>query len=315
MTLIFSLNPSVDVEWQVSQVVWEEKNNILSERRWAGGKGVNVARWFHLLAHDTDFQCKLVLPLGGKNGEEMEQYLSTDRIPFQSIPIREATRANIIVTTKDKRQLRFNPLGPELFSDEWDNIYHLAETVSDVHTVVFSGALPRNASSDTYRKFVTIFEKRGIKTILDCDGIAFSTGIQGHPFLVKPNRFELAQWAGQELPTLKDLMNAAKKLAHETTHHVLVSLGGEGALLLWNEQGQMRVWHALSPDVMVMNTIGAGDSLLTGATFGIVQGLPPEDSLRLCVATSTVAVSKPAGVLPLKNEVLDFVDKIQIQEL
>src|SRR6185503_9312430 len=93
--LVVALNPSIDVEWQVDDVRWEEKNSIRSERRWAGGKGVNVARWLqHLHAKP-----RLLLPLGGRNGEELANDLKSERLPFEVVSLREETRANIIVTT------------------------------------------------------------------------------------------------------------------------------------------------------------------------------------------------------------------------
>ena len=101
-TWVFSLNPSVDVEWKVPHVLWEEKNNILSERRWAGGKGVNVARWFQLLSADTSHRACLALPLGGLTGQEMRGYLESDGFWVREIPIAESTRANIIITTEEK---------------------------------------------------------------------------------------------------------------------------------------------------------------------------------------------------------------------
>ena len=140
-TLIFSLNPAVDVEWIVPKVLWEEKNNILSERRWAGGKGVNVARWFRLLSGDTGEESQLVIPLGGLTGREMEEYLAQDGIPFRAFPLKDSTRANIIVTTDDKRQLRFNPLGPELSNWEWDSLFRFARNVHDVKLAIFFRSL------------------------------------------------------------------------------------------------------------------------------------------------------------------------------
>ena len=140
IVLVFSLNPSVDVEWLVPSVVWEEKNNILSERRWAGGKGVNVARWLNFLAQSqsrggVELETKLCLPLGGATGREMEQYLSAEKLSCQVIPVAQSTRANIIVTTDARRQLRFNPLGPELSDLEWRRIFDYAEEASDVCAV------------------------------------------------------------------------------------------------------------------------------------------------------------------------------------
>src|SRR5436190_3511137 len=102
--LVVALNPSIDVEWTVARVRWEEKNSILSERRWAGGKGINVARW---LAH-LGVKVHLLLPAGGKHGDDLVRGLHADFLPVHSIKLREETRANIVVTTEQGQQLSFN---------------------------------------------------------------------------------------------------------------------------------------------------------------------------------------------------------------
>src|SRR5262245_64206789 len=86
--LVLALNPSIDAEWRVDDVLWEEKNNVHSERRWAGGKGINVARWLQHLGS----QPQLLLPLGGKTGGELAGYLRAEKIPAHVIRLREPTR-------------------------------------------------------------------------------------------------------------------------------------------------------------------------------------------------------------------------------
>ena len=318
IVLVFSLNPSVDVEWLVPSVVWEEKNNILSERRWAGGKGVNVARWLNFLAQSqsrggVELETKLCLPLGGATGREMEQYLSAEKLSCQVISVAQSTRANIIVTTDARRQLRFNPLGPELSDLEWRRIFDYAEEASDVCAVVFSGSLPKNAPKDTYQKLIGVFNKRNIPTILDCDGAAFSTGVDGHPFLVKPNRVELEQWAGRPLPTREEMWAAVKELSDKTQGNVLLSLGGDGAMLYW--RGKALVLFAKGRSVSVQNTVGAGDALLAGAVHALAKENSAQDILRMAVAAGTMAVSHHAGVMPTYAELSNCVRDVVVQSL
>ena len=76
-TLVLALNPSIDAEWRVDDLLWEEKNDVRSERRWAGGKGINVARWLKHLGGRP----QLLVPLGGKPGAELAGYLRAEKIP------------------------------------------------------------------------------------------------------------------------------------------------------------------------------------------------------------------------------------------
>src|SRR5215831_17901147 len=110
IALVLALNPSIDAEWSVEQVHWEEKNIVRSERRWAGGKGINVARWLRFLGGEPG----LLLPLGARTGAELEVCLRAEKLAAKIIPLRESTRVNVVVTTRTGRQLRFNPAGPEL---------------------------------------------------------------------------------------------------------------------------------------------------------------------------------------------------------
>src|SRR6185503_13716336 len=110
MQLVVSLNPAVDVEWRVASVRWEEKNQVLAERRWPGGKGINVARW---LAH-LGGSPRLIVPMGGPNGDEMKMGLREQGLAVSMIRLRDTSRANVVVTTAPGQQLRFNPLGPKL---------------------------------------------------------------------------------------------------------------------------------------------------------------------------------------------------------
>src|SRR5258706_3182699 len=114
--LILALNPSIAAEWRVDDVLWEEKNNVQSERHWAGGKGINVARWLKFLSGKP----LLLLPLGGQPGAELAGDLRDEKIPASIIRLGDATRVNVIVTTNAGRQMRFNPLGPKLSRKEWD---------------------------------------------------------------------------------------------------------------------------------------------------------------------------------------------------
>jgi 1-phosphofructokinase family hexose kinase len=312
-TLIFALNPSVDVEWEVPDVVWEEKNNILSERRWAGGKGVNVARWFRLLGGDG----LLVLPLGGMNGREMESFLKEEGLAYHAVPIAQSTRANIIVTTRERRQIRLNPLGPELTRQEWDQLFDFLKD-KPADTVVFSGALPRNAPVDTYRKLLELCRQLGpVKTILDCDKKAFEEGVLGKPFLVKPNTTELEQWVGRKLSGQSQVLEAACELCLTAETNVLVSMGADGALLAWRDtEGKSpRIFRAYSYEVPVLNTVGAGDSLLAAAALTLPNSMEPIESLKLSIAASTLAVSRPAGILPRKEEIYELSHKIQVSEI
>lgn len=291
--LVLALNPSIDAEWRVARAQWEEKNVIQSERRWAGGKGVNVARWLHHLGGKP----KLLLPLGGATGRELAKHLRKERLPAGVITIGEATRVNVIVTTAAGRQLRFNPPGPKLSAKEWNAILaEIRRLLKRASILVLSGSLPRGLKAEAYADIIRLAHKAGVKTIMDCDGQALKAAISARPFLVKPNEHELEEWRGRRISSETELVRAAVELSDQTKGWVLVSRGGRGALLV-NDGLKVRL-RARAPRVNAANTVGAGDALVAAVARQMERGAGPKESLQWGVAAGTAATQCAAGELP-----------------
>lgn len=292
--LVLALNPSVDVEWRVPGVRWEEKNDVLSERRWPGGKGVNVARWLKHLGNRP----RLLIPLGGSTGKEIAAGLRRERVSLEIVPLREPARANVIVTAESGGQLRFNPLGPILSTQEWREILrHTKSSLSQASLLVLSGSLPRGLAVDAYAQLIRAAEASGVRTLLDCDGPRFIEALKARPFLVKPNQHELEQWAGVRLRSMSAVRREASRLSRVTKGWVLVSLGGKGALLVNEVDGYCR--RCAPPKMKPLNTVGAGDALLAAVAMQIQIGSAPEEWLAWGVAAGTEATSCRAGHFPV----------------
>jgi 1-phosphofructokinase family hexose kinase len=306
--LVVSLNPAVDVEWRVESVRWEEKNQILSERRWPGGKGINVARFIRYLGGDP----QLLIPVGGGNGEEMTRGLRHWRVPVCAIPLRESSRANVVVTTSAGKQLRFNPLGPRLSPPEWREVLTTAKRqLKRADLLILSGALPRGVATTAYAELIERAHQAGVKSILDCDGAALKAGIRARPFLVKPNEFELAQWYGKPLRSDASVARAALTLSEATGGWVLVSRGAKGALLV----GSGKSLSCPVPSVRVLNTIGAGDALVAAVALAVRRNSPVEEWLAQGVAAGTAVTECRAGELPGRRRVDEITRRVRAQLL
>lgn len=320
---ILTLNPCIDVEWRVSGVRWEEKNTIESERRWAGGKGVNVARWLRFLGGTP----QLLLPLGGATGRELATHLRREGLRPRIVPLREPTRVNTLITTATGRQLRFNQTGPQLSAAEWRA---LREYFSPRHPngdflitagsglgrqecrppsqvlprrpngprtlLILSGALPRGLPVDTYAQLTRLAHRLGAMTLLDCDGPAFAAAVDARPFLVKPNTHELALWHGSPLRSARAIRDAALRLSEATRGWVLVSRGAAGGMLANAREGFFATQPA--PQASPLNTLGAGDALLAAVARQIELHSEPSDWLREGVRIGSAATQCRAGGLP-----------------
>ena len=291
--LIVGLNPSIDAEWRVADVLWEEKNNVLSERRWAGGKGINVARWLKYL----DGKPQLLLPLGGPSGTEIGGHLQQEKISTRVVSLHEATRVNVIVTTSAGRQVRFNPLGPKFSAREWRDCLRAFQTeLPHTKLLVLSGSLPRGLAPDVYAKLIRLAHRAGVRTLLDCDGAPFKAAVSARPFLVKPNEHELGLWWARPLRTEAQIVTAARALSEATQGWVLVSRGGQRSLLV-NVAEKFQLFAA-PKKVKPRNTVGAGDSLLAAVARQIQLGRAPTEWLRQGLIIGTQATQLPAGELP-----------------
>ncbi len=308
MPLITALNPSIDFEWKVDQVRWEEKNTVQSERRWAGGKGVNVARWVQHLGGKP----RLLLPLGGPAGKELADYLKREKLAAKTIPLREETRVNVIVTTADRRQMRFNPKGPRLSVREWQAVLDAVKReLVHARTLLLSGGLPRGLPADAYAQLLRQAHRAGVRSVLDCDGAALAAAVTAKPFLVKPNVHELAQWRGRSLSSLAQIKAAARAMSDVTRGWVMVSRGGDGALLVHN--ATKRVLIASAPKAKVVNTVGAGDALLAGVIRQIERDTPPEEWLRWGVTAGSAATQCMAGELARLSLIGEMLKRVRVR--
>ncbi len=297
--LVVSTNPAVDVEWRVRSLLPEEKNEVTAQRRWPGGKGVNVARWLGWSGVPT----RLLLPLGGPTGRELAAGLRADGIPFRAVRISGETRANVVVTTGSGTQYRLNPTWPVLDEVELGRFESVLESEIRKHRwVVFSGALVRGADTAFYRRWAGRAREAGATVVVDCDGDPFRAAVHSRPFLVKPNEFELAQWAGRELASVAGQQDAARRLAATTGGWVLVSRGASGGWLVGPDSAD-KVLSVSAPKTKVRNTVGAGDAMLAAAIASAIrEPSRPFEWLHAGVRVGSLATRQEPGTVPSKPE-------------
>jgi 1-phosphofructokinase family hexose kinase len=308
--LVLSLNPAVDAEWRVREVVPEEKNELVDERRWPGGKGVNVARWLKWLGTEA----RLFLPLGGVTGDELAAGLRSEKIRFTRFRLGQPTRVNVVVTPDTGPQYRFNPSWPRVGRAEAARLLSAATALAmRSDPVVVSGTLAFGAPSDTYAKLVRCAREAGRRVFLDCDREPFALAAECRPFLVKPNESELVQWAGRPLRTEASLRRAVTALSVRTGGWVLLSRGENGA---WLRNAGQGVWlSADAPRVTPRNQVGAGDALLAGAVASVARSDDPAVWLRQAVATGTAATQVPPGCTPSRKVWRDLLAAVRVTPL
>jgi 1-phosphofructokinase len=293
MIVTLTPNPSVDRTVEVVELVRGAVLRATSAHVDPGGKGVNVAR---ALAANGQ-KAAAVLPCGGSEGTQLTALLEPEGISVVAVAIRGSIRANISVTEPDGTVTKLNEPGPELTPDEVAAL--IAATVDAARAgaawVVCSGSLPRGVPARFYADIVPALRATGARVVVDTSGPALTAAIPARPDLIKPNREELAEEAGQPVHTLGDALHAATILRERGAGTVLASLGADGALLV-DETG---AYFGEAPVETVRGAVGAGDATLAGFLAG--GGSGPE-ALAEALAWGAAAVSLPGSRMPRPDD-------------
>jgi 6-phosphofructokinase 2 len=276
-----TLNPALDRTLQVDSLAPGKSTRIRSEARFAGGKGIDVSRALREMGSDN-----VALGLvGGFDGKELEGRLLLSGVACRFTHIANETRTNIII--QDETNFTETALlarGPEVQPPELMDFLDVLESSPDMSFLIISGSLPPGLTPEVYSRMISIGNERGAKVVLDTAGEALRQSIRAHPAVIKPNRNELAEFAGKALPDVPAIATYAAGLL-DTVETVLVSLGAEGILMVARD----KFVHARPPNVTVKSTVGAGDCAVAGFVHGLAIGESNTDALRRAVAAGTAA--------------------------
>jgi 1-phosphofructokinase len=208
------------------------------------------------------------------------------------VPISGTVRSNITVVEPDGTTTKLNEPGPEFTADEAAAVERtVVELAARASWVVGAGSLPRGLGVDYYGRLVTALRACDTQVCVDASGPPLAAAVEAGPDLIKPNAEELAELVGRPLPRLADVVDAAAEIRKRGVGTVLVSLGGDGALLVSADE----VLHGWAPPVRVRSTVGAGDATLAGYLAGGGRG---RAALVSAIAYGTAAVQLPGSVMP-----------------
>ena len=285
MIYTVTFNPSIDYILRAPTIEWGEVNRTKGEELLYGGKGINVSVILQRLGMST-----VALGfVGGFVGEALCKMVQEAGVDSDFIPLKEGnTRINVKLWTEDGAVTEMNAQGPVIDGEAMEIFYRKISRLSEEDTLVLAGSVPDSLPKDIYRQILERISGHGVRTVVDATGDLLLGVLAYRPFLIKPNRAELADVVGRPLPDDASVEAAARELQDKGARNVLVSLGGDGALLL-DEEGM--VHRAPSLCKQVQYTVGAGDSMVAGFLAGIDRGY--EYALQLASAAgSATAGSK-----------------------
>jgi len=311
MIYTITMNPALDRTIEVDGLVLDDANRILSDVRYAGGKGIDVSRVVNELGGET-----IALGLvGGYTGFELEGRLVNEGVLCDFTRIAGENRTNIIlVDKKEGRQYLLNAPGPRVTPAEIGLFFEKVRSIpSDASFVVISGSVPQGVSSKIYAQIITTLKARGIRRIaLDADGELLREGCKAGPYLIKPNLYEFRRLTGTEVKDMEGAMEEARKVMAEWgIEVVLVSMGPKGLLGVKGEEA----YHARPPALEVVSAVGAGDATVAGFVRGLTQGLPFPEALRLATAAGAAVVLTPGTELCHLEDVEEILPKVELRRL
>lgn len=293
MIVTVTPNPSIDRTITVDQLQVGEINRALASRVDPGGKGVNVSRALSSNGSPT----LAVVPLGGPDGRMLATLLEAAGVAHLEVPVAGTTRTNVAVVDPSGVTTKVNEPGPSLSADELSALraVMLASTDTD-DWLALCGSLPPGAP-DSW--FADIVAARPGRVAVDASGNGFRMAVAAGPDLIKPNREELEELVGRNLPTLQDVLDAASAVVAGGVGLVVVSLGSDGALAVTSEGHWFASAHVAAP----LSTVGAGDCLLAGLLQALQNGGSTQSALAEAVAWGAAAVSLPGSKVPCPQDI------------
>lgn len=265
MILTVTLNPSIDISYQLEDLAIDTVNRVVDVRKTPGGKGLNVARVLNDLGESVSASgC-----IGGELGDFIVHHLP-ETIEKRFFKIAGDTR-NCIAILHDGKQTEILEQGPLVDPDEADGfVNHFKYILDGVDVVTMSGSLPAGMPDDYYGRLMRLANAFGKKTVLDCSGNALKSVLEGDdkPTVIKPNRDELAQLLEREVSKdVDDLKAVLNQPLFAGIEWIIVSLGADGAFAKHYDT----FYKVDIPKIEVLNPVGSGDSTVAGIASGLAN--------------------------------------------
>lgn len=281
MIYTVTFNPSLDYIVSVKDFALGKTNRTTEEQILAGGKGINVSTVLKNLGVDN-------VALGfvaGFTGREIERVAKESGIRCDFITLDNGC-SRINVKMKDFDGTEINGMGPVINEDAIAQLMKQLRKLSTGDTLVLAGSIPGCMSDSIYRDIMSELKDQGIHFVVDATKDLLLNVLEFHPFLIKPNNHELGEIFGVELTTRESAVPYAKKLQEMGARNVLVSMAGQGAVLVDENQ---QVYMLPAPKGAVVNAVGAGDSMVAGFLVGWIEKQDVYHAFKMGVAAGSAS--------------------------
>lgn len=301
------LNPCIDRTVFIDGFIYGGMNRVVEVESIPAGKGSNVAYAAKKLGADV----RLIM-FGAKKDDPVKNRLEEIGVKCEKLGVFDSLRINTKINNQnDSVVTEMNEKGEEVSNKQIEQLIKMsicAARQSDFF--VLTGSMPKGCKSSLYKEIITKIKLTSpdCKLVLDAEGESFALALAQNPYIIKPNKFEMELYCGKKLSSFEDIAKEGIKLHTGGIEYVLISMGAKGAILCCKE-GAL---YAKAPKVKVVNTVGAGDSMLAAIIIAIKNGDSAEEIVIQAVAGGCSSVSCANKELIRKNTFDKLKDEVEV---
>ena len=263
MIYTVTLNPTIDYIVRMSNLCPGITNRSDSEEFYFGGKGINVSQ----VLSELDLPSTALGFIAGFTGDAIASGIGNDKIHTEFIRL-EKGFSRINIKLKADGETEINGQGPDIPAEALEQLMQKLDALRDGDVLVLAGSIPKTLPDDVYERMIDRVAGKDVMIVVDATKQLLVNSLKNHPFVIKPNRQELSEIFHTEVKDAADVEKYARKLQKMGARNVIVSLGGEGAMLV-DETGVVHQQGTLKQPVI--NTVGAGDSMVAGFVAGYIK--------------------------------------------
>ena len=300
MIYTVTFNPSLDYIVSVDDFKLGLTNRTSSELLLPGGKGINVST----ILTNLGIESTALGFVAGFTGDEIIRKVEEIGVRSDFIRIGDGiSRINVKLKSIDGTEI--NGMGPDISREKTEELMEKLDVLDEGDVLVLAGSIPVSMPDDIYSRILERLEGKGVTFIVDATGELLMNVLKYHPFLIKPNNHELGDIFKVNLETREEVVPYGRKLQAMGAKNVLISMAGEGAVLV-AEDGS--VYDAPAPEGVLVNAVGAGDSMVAGFTAGWMEKKDYRHAFYMGVAAGSASAF--SEYLATKNEIMSLYQKI-----
>lgn len=299
MIYTVTFNPSLDYIVTVKDFQTGVVNRTVDEIIYPGGKGINVSMVLKNLGYDNT----ALGFMAGFTGDEICRLLEEKGVKADFIHVEKGV-SRINVKLRSNEESEINGMGPAIEEKDIDKLYEKLDQLQDGDVLVLAGSIPSVMPESMYMDIMKHLQDKKLDIAVDATKDLLVNVLPYHPFVIKPNNHELGEIFGVTITDKDDVVKYAKKLQEKGARNVLISMAGDGAVLV-TEDGQE--FRAEAPKGELKNSVGAGDSMVAGFIAGYLATKDYGEAFKMGVCTGSASAFSEE--LATKAEVQALLDK------